>query len=421
MQPDHTPNSIIYALVTIMCIVVLISGCSNGNPIFGANTPTVTPSATYNPTPASQLFFPRTTRTQSSLSSADQTPVSSLIPKGVEVLLLAGLDSDYPYSGRTDALLLVFYDRKQAKASVVSIPPDLLVTLPEGGDVRMNTVYALRQVPGLNAVIQKNFGVTPTHYLIVNRDVLASFVNEFGGVLTQVDDPISKKCNKLPPGTWVVKGDQFICLLSLRMGPDEVSRNKRQAVLMRSLFNTLVYNGTLTRMNSLYQEYKGQVTTDLNLFDLIALLPVILRIGDNGHLEFYSLQQNDLRVEVINTTTGATVLSPAAGSLEALFLKAAANVMTPLPQTDLLATFEYALTRSPTPTNTPTRTATATRTPRPTRTITPTRTASKTRTPTVSRTPNLTKTSIALLSATPTPTPMPETPTPDTTNTGAPT
>jgi len=200
-----------------------------------------------------------------------------------------------------------------------------------------------------------------------------------------------------------VDGDRFVCLLSLRSGPDETSRNQRQAKLINALFNTLVYNGTLTRLNALYQVYKGQVVTDINLFDLIALLPVFLRVGDTGHLGFYSFRQTDLQVEVINSSTGATVLAALPGSIESLMLVAAENVMNPVPQTDLVATFVYALTQSPTPTRTPTRTSTPTRTPRPTSTPRPTRTPRPTNTPRPTRTPTNTRTSSPTSTQTPTP------------------
>jgi len=332
MQPDLSLKSIAIGIMTILCAVTLLASCVNPSPKPESGTPTATPSATFNSTPAAQIFRPR-------ISHAP--PEGNPAPRDVEIMLLAGLDSDFPYPGRTDALMLAFYSRSQGNAAVVSIPPDMLVTLPQGDQVRLNTVYALQGIAGLGAVLKSNLGVVFDHYLIVNKDVMESFANQFNGVLIQMDDPISRKCNNLPPGTWVVKGSQFTCLLSLRVGPDEISRNKRQASLIRSLFNTLVYNGTLTRLNSLYQEFQDQVYTDLDLFDLITLVPLALRIADQGHLEFYSLQKSDLQVQVINSTTGAVVLAPASGSLEALFANALNVINTPVPQTELLTTLQY--------------------------------------------------------------------------------
>ena len=380
-------KSFIYVLLTIVCIVAWTAGCTGGPLVDGQGTPSVTPSATLQPSPSAQLFYPHT-KTQSSEVEPDQTPRIPVSLENVEVFLLAGLDSNYPYYGRTEALMLVFLDRDRGMASAVSIPPDLLVELQPNQRGRLNTVYALGQVPALSEVIERNFGITTDHYLIVNRDIMAAFVDEFGGVQIKIDDPISRKCGNLPPGTWLVDGERFVCLLSLRSGPDETSRNLRQAELISALFNTLVYNGSLTRLNALYQVYKGQVVTDINLFDLIALLPIFLRVGDTGHLGFYAFRQTDLKVEVLNSSTGATVLAALPGSIEALLLAAAENVMNPVPQTDLLATFVYALTQSPTPTVTPTATRTPTRTPRPTSTPRPTRTPRPTSTPRPTRTPS---------------------------------
>lgn len=402
-------TGVLLTLCAIAGVVYLSSTAGKQTPPPAIDASSATASATLNLTPSPQLFFPH-----SGLQNETRTPVQGRItpaptlelPAGVKTLLLAGIDQPAPYSGRTDAMMLIFFDPSNGRAAVVSLPPDMLVNLTDGSRVRLNTVLALSNTDGLLTAVKDNFGIQIDHYLLVNTDQFTHFIDDLGGVQVTIEDLTSLKCTGVYRGTRVYRGSQVLCLYKLRIGPDETSRSRRQSVLTQAIFQRLVTNGMLSRLPELYEDYASTVTTDLTLLQLSSYLPLALKIGDSGHLDFFALRQDQVQVQVINSTTGAQILNPASGSLEALLLESADRVVTPQPQTDLLTTMQYALTVSPTPTRTPTRTATATRTPRPTRTITPTRTVTLTRTVTFTPTTTLTPTP----TSTPTSSPTSETP-----------
>jgi anionic cell wall polymer biosynthesis LytR-Cps2A-Psr (LCP) family protein len=140
------------SFLVLFCLIVLITSVTGGcqaSPVQPSVTPsiTVTSSPGFTKTPTLALIFPQTNtpmlaETFSPLGDNHATPIQ--LPKGVQVLLLAGLDESAPYSGRTDAVMLIFYDTRKALAAAVSLPPDLVVTIPNIGSGRLNSAYLNR-------------------------------------------------------------------------------------------------------------------------------------------------------------------------------------------------------------------------------------------------------------------------------------
>src|SRR5690606_15393329 len=71
-------------------------------------------------------------------------PLTGLVvPEEVRVLVVAGLDRPLPYTGRTDAIALVIYHPRLARASLVSVPPDLFGYIPGYTMQRLYIAYAV--------------------------------------------------------------------------------------------------------------------------------------------------------------------------------------------------------------------------------------------------------------------------------------
>jgi LCP family protein required for cell wall assembly len=383
--------------------IAMIIGACQVAPSQATETITSTPSPTSTSTATLVLFRPQTNTpipTESFLPIDPNRAARIQLPKYVQVLLLAGLDESTPYSGRTDALMLVFYNTDTSLAAAVSIPPDLVVTIPDVGPGRLNSVYSLGGIDLLNATIKYNFGVLPNHHAIVHSDVFIKYIDRLGGLFVEIDDPIVEKCPGLTSSGKVIDGEQALCLFRLRVGPDESSRNRRQAELMQALFRTMVYNGNLFRLPALYSEFGSLITTDLGLGKLVGFIPLTLRLGDSERFAFLSIPEDDLVFSDPNPVTGVTQVQLQKKRVRNFFSELVLQISSSQPFTEFLTTLQYALTVSPTPTYTPT----ATNTRRPPPTSTPTKTRTPTRTMTGTSTRTLTPT------WTITPTPSPTTP-----------
>jgi LCP family protein required for cell wall assembly len=305
----------------------------------------------------------------------------------VRVLLLAGLDTPYPDIGRTDSLMLVFYNPNKSRAAVVSLPPDLLVNIPGHGAGRLSSAYALGNIEGLLETITYNFGITPDQYLVLNKELFEDFIDSIGGIELTLYDPIVKKCKDVRLGTRLYKGEQAMCIFTLRSDNDETARNKRQGLVVRAILKRLVRSGRLVKVPDFFDDALSQLDTNISYDEIFRFIPLVLQVGDRGRFKALALHRDNFTLQT--DPEGVSVFRVAKpGAYARLLTKAWRMVSSPLPFTDYLETLAMELTASPTatktprPSRTPTRTQTLTRTATATRTITPTRTATLEPTPT---------------------------------------
>lgn len=319
----------------------------------------------------------------------------------IQVVLLVGLDSATPYTGRADSVSVVLVHPRLAKASLITFPSDLFVYIPGYTIQRLNTAFPLGGVRLLRQTLEYNFGIRPTRFVVIHTDTFINLVDDLGGLDVEVLEPPATFCGPMIYGTNHLTGERVLCFARYRKESDDTSRNRRQQQVLSLLFLRMVQGGTFARLPDLFAAYRYLVQTDISLFDLRTAIPLFLRMGEPGRVRYYTLESHMLRPLQLEHGE-ATVWLARRKPLRALLEGAAAFAAEPKPAGEVVATLEYELTISPTPTNTPTVTQTPTATQTPTRTLTPTPT--RTRTPTITRTPTPTNTPTATTTVTQTPT-----------------
>lgn len=397
-------------------------------------TPSLTPSLTLTPTRSitpSHTFDP--SRPWGSYAEPRLTAVTGVPPPfptparpdEVQALVLLGTDRNAPYVGRTDAIQLILYHPRLARASLVSLPPDLMVYIPGYSMQRLQVAYAVGGWRGLADTLQYNFGIRPNHYVLIHIDEFVNFIDKnLGGLDVTVVKayPNYRLCGGIPAGTFHMSGTQVLCYIRFREGPDEADRNRRQQEIFRNILLRMVQSGNLARLADLYQAFRQTVETDLDLPALLEAIPLALRLGDRNRFAFYSFTADDLNLWNLPEELNPSVFLPDRRAMAGILQNAISFLQTPAPFTEAIKTYEAALTSAPSPTITRTPTITLT----PSRTPTITRTPTKTRTPTITKTPSITPTpsdtpTITATGPTPTASVTPTGPTPTPTITPTPT
>lgn len=396
------------SIALFLALVVLLAACSPRLPD-PAETPGVTPSATASPALTASIT-PGGLRTARAVYPTPRlTPVTPIppplqgvrLPVEVRTLLLLGVDSLTPFSGRTDAVLLAFYHPRFGRASLLSIPPDLFVNIPGYTMQRLNTAYSVGGMRMLADTLEYNFGVRPDDYAVVKLESFVYFIDDIGGLEVTINEPLPEICSDIRPGPNLLDGDQVMCYLRFRQGLDELNRSLRQQEILRLVMQRMLRGGTLVRLPELVQNYESSVETSLTLEQLSAFIPFSLRLGDATHLGYFQVREPALVPWQLPEGLRPFVFLADARALLPQIQDAIDFVLTPEPNSDLVITLQYELTISPTPTQTGTPTVTPTRTSTlvPTITSTPTVTYTPTPTGSITITPNG--------SATITPTPSP--------------
>ena len=417
------PQSIRLAVLALVMVLMAVFLATCGGPLqtpvpslTPLPTDTITPQPSVTPSLTITLPFRGTRQVWEDFAPPILTPVTPVpppltglvIPEEVRVLVVAGVDRNAPYTGRTDAIALVIYHPRFARASLVSVPPDLFGYIPGYTMQRMYTAYATGGPERLMSALHYNLGVRPNSYAILNLDDFTQLIDDLGGINVSVIENVSRDCPGIIPGVILLNGDQTLCYMRLRYGEEEFARNRRQQEVLRTIFLRMVEGGNLARLPGLYDAYRGAIDTNLTRDEMLSAVPLALKLGDPSRIGYFTMSDRELNPWTISEKPEAVVFVPEQDDLQVFIQQAIDYVSVPSPLREVVITLEYELTISPTPTNTYTVTATptATNSPMPTftltRTITPTRTVTNTPPPTSTPLPTSTYTPTRTLTPTPT-------------------
>lgn len=316
-------------------------------------------------------------------------PLSGLeLPDEVQVWVLLGSDTEPPFTGRIQAIHLLFIHPRFSKASLVSIPGDLYVYIPGYTMQRLNTAYAIGGIKTLYETLAYNFGVTPSRFVLAQPGDFQWLVDDLDGIEVTLFYPMPQACGGIPAGRITMDGTLALCYASYRKDMDEVSRMERQQQLLRIIFRKFTHESYLFKLPLLYASYEGWIKTDLSLDELMDLVPLSLRLADPDRIGYFMLGWDALTLWDVPGYSQAQVFLPVEDEVRATLQEAIDYVLVPEPLTDQVKTLEVQLTEiihatqypaTSTPTLTPTQTQTPlptptgnTLTPTPTATVTPT-------------------------------------------------
>lgn len=307
-------------------------------------SPTAQPSAAPSPTPVIWNTFPAP-RGDSATAVPDAAPRIAL-PDDVQVWLLLMSDQEAPLVGRTQAFHVVLLNERLAKASVISIPSNLMVYLPGENMQRLSTAYALGGMQLVRETLAYNFGLRPDRYVVAHPTEFKWLVDDLGGIDVSVLIPVRDACGGLPAGLHSMNGDKAFCYVSFLSDEDEVYRVRRQQQVLQLLFTKLVQNGRLAMLPLMYASYQEKLDTDISFLDLLGRVPLALRLGDPQRVSYHVLGWEYVTAWELPDETQATVLLPRADAVRELFAQALAEISQPSPLGEIVLTYEAQLTQA---------------------------------------------------------------------------
>ena len=219
----------------------------------------------------------------------------------------------------------------EGQVSLISIPRDLWVSIPEWQNQRINTAYQHGisvGYPGggpglLKDTILYNLGIRIDHTAMVDFSGFSQIVDTLGGVDVPVScaytdwrliDPSYDPYNEdnwhlytTGPGLIHMDGDLALWYARSRQKSSDFDRGRRQQEVLRSLFAQALQAGTLARIPELYNDLKSSVETDLGLGDLLQLAVYAPKMTSADIRSYY------IRPPLVNswiTDGGAYVLLP---------------------------------------------------------------------------------------------------------------
>ncbi len=119
---------------------------------------------------------------------SDRKVSDTLNDKKPMSLLLLGTDTGEfgrSYKGRTDTIMMMVINPKTNKSTVVSLPRDMKVNLPDYPDyspAKINSAYTYGGVDETVKTIKKYFNIPTDAYVMVNMGGLEKAIDQVGGV-----------------------------------------------------------------------------------------------------------------------------------------------------------------------------------------------------------------------------------------------
>ncbi|MFV9504764.1 MAG: LCP family protein [Oscillochloridaceae bacterium umkhey_bin13] len=220
------------------------------------------------------------------VAAVPDEPIPTLSQPTLNVLLL-GTDArpQDTEPTRTDALVLVRIERESGRVSMLSIPRDLWVNYPSGGEGRINAAYALgerRFGPGGGAALAKStvgglLGLKVDHFVLINFQGFEALIDLLGGITVDVPEPLYDPAYptedygtmevRFEAGPQRLNAERALIYARTRHADSDFGRNQRQQQVLMAIFERIRDRGLLQQLTSL-DNYTGAmrdyVKTDLN-------------------------------------------------------------------------------------------------------------------------------------------------------------
>jgi len=229
-------------------------------------------------------------------------------------ILLLGSDKRPNDGGfRTDTIQLLTINPSAGTVKLTSFPRDLYVNIPGYTVQRINTAFGWGGFDALADTMEYNFGVRPEHYVLINFDAFMDGINSLGGVLVDVGrdfcdhrDAFGQFC--VSQGDYWMNGKTALWYVRSRYSTSDLDRGRRQQEVLEGVFNQLISINGLSRIPELYDIYKKNVETNIDLNLITDLLPVALQLAESRDINNYSIGRGQV-YDWINYS-GAMVLVP---------------------------------------------------------------------------------------------------------------
>ncbi|MCC7105758.1 MAG: LCP family protein [Chloroflexi bacterium] len=259
-------------------------------------------------------------------------------------ILLMGVDrrtmDEIP---RTDTIMLASIDLVARRASLVSIPRDLIVTIPGYGQDRVNTAFPVGEMHRprgggaqlARETVERNFGMTINHYLLVDFNCFRGLVDAVGGVRVDVPrrlyDPryptpdYGTKTVVFEPGVVWLDGERALEYVRTRHADTDFGRMRRQQQVISALRDQALQIGSLAALPQALSACSG-MASDLNAIDLMALGTAMRDIRASN----IAMRVIDERMAYPSTiaSSGASVLIPRWDAIRAMIRSTALTPAT---------------------------------------------------------------------------------------------
>ena len=241
-------------------------------------------------------FLPVFQTAASSTARGPGLPNLNPIPAPTQpfTVLLLGSDDDskfVPERLNTQSMILLRVDPQARQATMLSIPRDLWVPIPNAGYGKISTAYQIGGAQASIATVESNFKLHVDDYVWIGLNGLVNLINKLGGVNLQVTNPVMDDFYPADldpagnpydyyrvavlPGATHMDGVHALQYVRSRHGDarGDFARSERQQQLLLSIKAEAAHLNAAD-LPSLASAFNGEIKTSIDIDRLRALLSI---------------------------------------------------------------------------------------------------------------------------------------------------
>lgn len=219
-----------------------------------------------------------------------------IIPQKPTNILILGVDGEGNYN-RSDVLMVVNIKPDLPTVSIISIPRDFRVYLPQKGLDKINHAYIYGGIKLLNKSLENFLGIPINGYAKLDFIGLVNIVDRLGGVIIDVEKRmhyIDRSGNlyiDLYPGLQRLTGAQAIGYIRFRGDSQgDLGRIERQQKFIWALADEIGKISNFTKIPVLIEELGNNVETNIGPLNLIFLVLNIKKAYETGGIKTTTLK-----------------------------------------------------------------------------------------------------------------------------------
>ncbi len=208
-----------------------------------------------------------------------KTPIYKVAQKdpNVENILIIGTDSrDVTRErGRSDALIVLSYNKKTGDVKMISILRDSLVPIEGHGWSRINHAYSWDGVGLCVNTVNELFDLDIQRFVVVDFNGVTDFIDKIGGInmnLTQAEanyiNNYSSGTLNLQAGMNYLNGDRALVYMRIRKIDSDFKRTERQRKVIEAVAKKIVAEKSLSEIYDLTEFAFGLVKTNISFAEL---------------------------------------------------------------------------------------------------------------------------------------------------------
>lgn len=199
--------------------------------------------------------------------------------KEINILLLGKPGANYIGGENTDSILIAHYNLEKKHLILIPIPRDLVVYNSKNNLVKINSLYAEKEIETLLKKASDYSGLKIRKYIAFDIYLVESLVDYLGGLEVEIKEPVIDAVTfyTIYPGKKLLNGDLIELVLRSRHHPEgDFFRIKNQIEVIKALKDKIISlsEKDKTKILKFFLDNKNHWQTNLTLEEIYNLASI---------------------------------------------------------------------------------------------------------------------------------------------------